>query len=77
MSPLPTAGFPGGPCPQPRGCTSGRVGAACSGSSPSQRDRSCDTADGAGDGDCDACPVGFGTTTDDEMFILLGAYYVE
>ncbi len=77
LSPVPTGGFPGGPCQLPRGCTSGRVGAACSGAAPSQRDRSCDSAAGAGDGDCDACPVGFGTTTDDEMFILLGAYYVE
>ena len=76
-SPRPTAGFPGGPCPQPVGCVSGLVGAACSGSTPAQRDRSCDSSAGAGDGDCDACPVAFGTTTEDEMFILLGAYYVE
>jgi cysteine-rich repeat protein len=36
----------------------------------------CDTAAGAGDGMCDACPVTGGTTTEDEMFILLGDYYV-
>ena len=23
---------------------------------------------------CDACPVGFGISTDDEMFVLIGAY---
>ncbi len=27
-------------------------------------------------GDCDACPVLAGVTTEDEMFILLGAYYL-
>ena len=52
----------------------GRVGEPCAGSSISQRDRSCDSSPGAGDGDCDACPVGFGTTTDDEMFVLAGSY---
>lgn len=76
-SPLPTAGFPGGPCRQPRGCTGGRVGAACDGSTPAERDASCDSRPGAGDGDCDACPVAFGTTTEDEMFVLLGAYFTE
>jgi hypothetical protein len=70
-------GIPGQAVPWPVGCVSGLVGAACSGSTPAQRDRSCDSSASAGDGDCDACPVAFGTTTEDEMFILLGAYYVE
>jgi hypothetical protein len=35
----------------------------------------CDSAPGSGDGICDACPLTGGVTTDDEMFILLGAYY--
>jgi hypothetical protein len=70
-SPLPTAGFPGGPCRLPTGCTAGRVGDACN------NDAACDTLPGSGDGDCDACPVVFGTTTEDEMFILLGAYFSE
>ncbi len=30
-----------------------------------------------GGGVCDACPVGGGVTTEEEMFILLGSYYVE
>jgi hypothetical protein len=76
-SPRPTAGFPGGPCSTPLGCTAGRVRAACSGATPAARDASCDSQAGAGDGDCDACPVAFGTTTDDEMFVLLGAMYLE
>ena len=36
----------------------------------------CETAPGAGDGECDACPVRGGTTTEDEMFILLGDFFV-
>lgn len=38
-------------------------------------DSACDSAPGAGDGQCDACPVFGGVTTEDEMFILLGNYY--
>jgi hypothetical protein len=76
-SPLPTAGFPGGPCATPVGCTGGAIGAPCSGTSPAQRDASCDSTPGLGDGVCDACPIGFGTTTEDEMFVLLGAFYRE
>ncbi len=72
-----TTGFLGGPCETPVGCTEGRVGAACSGSSVAERDASCDTAPGAGDGYCDACPLRGGFTTEDEMFILMGAFFVE
>jgi hypothetical protein len=74
-SPATTGGFPGGPCAVPTGCTAGRVGEACGSGSEAERDASCDTASGAGDGECDACTVRFGTTTEDEMFILLGAFY--
>ena len=76
-SPLPTANFPGGPCLTPQGCTAGRVGATCGGNTPAERDASCDSSPDAGDGDCDACPVAFGTTTEDEMFVLLGAFYAD
>ena len=41
------------------------------------RDASCDTEDGAGDGVCDACPLIGGVTTEDEMFLLLGNYFVK
>jgi hypothetical protein len=71
-SPLPVGSFPGGPCGTPVACTAGVVGAPCAGA-----DSTCDSAPGAGDGDCDACPVGFGTTTEDEMFILLGAFFTD
>jgi len=36
----------------------------------------CDSFPGAADGDCDACPVRGGVTTEDEMYIMLGAFYV-
>lgn len=70
------AGSFGGPCAIPTHCTAGRVGAACSGEDDSSRDASCDTSGGAGDGICDACPLRGGVTTEDEMFVLFGAFYV-
>jgi cysteine-rich repeat protein len=39
-------------------------------------DRFCDSAPGAFDGLCDACPLSGGFTTEDEMFILLGNFFV-
>jgi len=78
-SPPPPNGFPlGGPCATPVGCTAGRVGQLCTrtpGATPQQLDQSCDSQPGRGDGRCDACPLTGGVTTEDEMFILLGAYY--
>ncbi len=54
-------------------CVDGpQKGALCHGD-----DSVCDSSLGAGDGVCDACPLLGGVTTDDEMFILLGAYYCE
>ena len=41
-----------------------------------ERDAFCDSSPGAGDGDCDACPSIGGATTEDEMFILLGNWYL-
>jgi hypothetical protein len=61
---------------QPTHCAEGRGGAPCSGGNQSQRDRSCDSESGGGDGFCDACPASFGVTTDDEMFVLTGSFYV-
>ncbi len=68
---------PGGPCPEASGCTEGQVGADCSGDTAAARDTSCDTSPGAGDGVCDACVLRGGVTTEDEMYILMGAFYVE
>ncbi len=38
-------------------------------------DSVCDSAPGAHDGVCDACPLKGGVTTEDEMYILLGTGY--
>jgi hypothetical protein len=73
--PIPVSAL-GGPCRTPTGCTAGRVGAACSGRSETERNRSCDSEPGAGDGFCDACTLLGGVTTEDEMFILMGQFYV-
>ncbi len=75
-TPVGVPGRAGGPCITPTGCTAGLIGAPCSGSNQVARNASCDTTVGAGDGECDACALGGGVTTEDEMFLLLGAYYV-
>jgi cysteine-rich repeat protein len=36
----------------------------------------CDSQPGAGDGDCDACPLTGGFRTQDEMFVMFGNYWV-
>lgn len=76
-------GVPGGvggvlnrSCKVPSHCTEGRMGSPCSGTGDAARDASCDSSTGAGDGRCDACTLGGGVTTEDEMFVLFGAYYV-
>ena len=64
---------PGGPCADDQAaCLGGpHQGTLCHGD-----DRACDSAPGAHDALCDACPLRGGVTTEDEMFILLGLYYV-
>lgn len=57
-------------------CFTGKVGAACRGESDADRNASCDSVPGAGDGLCDACATTGGVTTEDEMFVLLGMYYL-
>lgn len=61
----------GGPCAASETrCIGGtRHNQACNGSNAF-------CAAGGGDADCDACPLTGGVTTEDEMYILLGAYYV-
>lgn len=76
-SPMPSSpGVAGGPCELPTHCTAGKVGAPCSGESIEERHRSCDSSAGALDGECDACPLTGGVTTEDEMFVLLGLFYL-
>jgi len=77
-SPPPPLGIPlGGPCAVATGCTAGDVLAPCSGNSDAERNASCDSTPGAGDGVCDACDLKGGVTTEDEMFLLLGSYFVK
>jgi hypothetical protein len=49
----------------PVGCVAGKPGAACT------SNRDCDSAAGANDGSCDACPITAGVTTENEMFVLM------
>jgi hypothetical protein len=58
---------------QPTACAAGRIGAPCAGVGD---DRTCDSAPLANDGSCDACPITGGESTENEMFILIGGYYV-
>ena len=51
----------------------GQIGAACNGIDDNE---TCDSAPGAGDGWCDACAITGGESTENEMFMLLGGYYV-
>lgn len=62
-----------GPCPAVA-CTAGMVGASCSGADDHA---ACDSSPGAGDGECDACVLRGGVSTEEEMFLLMGAYYVQ
>ncbi len=58
---------------RPTACVAGKIGSACGGSSD---DAACDSSPGAGDGDCDACRITGGESTENEMFILLGQYFM-
>ncbi len=57
----------------PIACVSGKIGARCHGVGD---DRTCDSTPGALDGSCDACPITGGESTENEMFILIGDYYM-
>jgi hypothetical protein len=54
----------------PTACVAGKIGASCKGVNDNA---SCDSSPGAGDGWCDACSITAGTSSDDEMFVLLGS----
>lgn len=55
---------------KPIACVAGNIGASCNGANDNA---SCDSSPGAGDGWCDACAIIGSFSSDDEMFILLGA----
>jgi hypothetical protein len=76
LSRLPASVFvPGVPgrC-TPKACAAGKIGVSCAGPDD---DATCDSSPGAGDGECDACRITGGESTENEMFILLGNYFVE
>jgi hypothetical protein len=52
----------------PVACVKGKVAAAC------KTDSDCDSAPGAKDGACDACPITGGPTTENEMFVMMPWY---
>jgi hypothetical protein len=57
----------------PKACVAGKVGAPCNGVDD---DAACDSSPGAGDGWCDACAITGGESTENEMFILIGSFYI-
>jgi hypothetical protein len=60
---------------QPIACVNeGMVGRPCNGVDD---DASCDSSPGAGDGWCDACAITGGESTENEMFLPLGSFYIE
>ena len=56
---------------KPVACTAGKIGAACNGAGDGA---ACDSSPGAGDGECDACPITAGVTTENEMFVIVPSY---
>lgn len=55
---------------KPTHCVAGNIGGTCNGVDDNA---SCDSSPGAGDGWCDACAISGAFSSDDEMFILIGA----
>jgi hypothetical protein len=51
----------------------GMVGEPCSGEDD---DAACDSSPGSGDGECDACHITGGESTENEMFLMIPGYYV-
>jgi hypothetical protein len=58
----------------PVACVAGKIGAPCNGADD---DAACDSSPGAGDGFCDACNITGGESTENEMFVLFGAQYID
>ncbi|MDG2307574.1 MAG: hypothetical protein P8R42_23555 [Candidatus Binatia bacterium] len=59
---------------EPVACAAGNIGAPCSGTGD---DAACDSTPGASDGFCDACNITGGESTENEMFILIGQYFID
>jgi hypothetical protein len=64
---------------EPVACVAGNIGAACDDGIAGNLvgdDAACDSSPGDGDGFCDACHITGGESTENEMLLLLGAFYV-
>jgi hypothetical protein len=59
---------------KPVACVAGQIGTACKGASDNH---TCDSSPGANDGVCDACRLTGGESTENDMFIFIGSYYVD
>ena len=59
---------------EPTHCWSGQIGAECGGGSANE---DCNSEPGISDGLCDACTLSGGVSTEDEMLLLLGAYWID
>ncbi len=64
---------------EPTACVSGKIGAPCDDGvrgNLTGNDDACDSSPGKGDGWCDACSITAGESTENEMFILIGSYFI-
>ncbi len=64
---------------EPIACVEGKIGAPCDDGvrgNLTGNDAACDTTPDAGDGWCDACKIHGGESTENEMFILTGSYFI-
>ncbi|MEY4582092.1 MAG: hypothetical protein RL701_6795, partial [Pseudomonadota bacterium] len=59
--------MPDGTTCTPVACAAGKIGTPCNGS---KDNLTCDSAPGANDGWCDACPITAGLTSENEMFLI-------
>lgn len=57
-------------------CTAGQVTQPCSGATAAERDASCDSEPDLGDGECDACTLSGGFSSDDAALGLVGQYFI-
>ena len=70
---------PGGTstCAVPTNCYAGKVGAPCSGATAEERNARATRAPAPATACATAAPLHGGVTTEDEMFLLLGSYFVK
>ncbi len=64
---------------EPKACVAGKIGAPCDDAVRNRTgdDAACDSTPDAGDGWCDACAIAGGESTENEMFIFFGQYWID